>query len=64
MRYGYIIRMNSLTVDVGIPFQQHCIGKPEEFVFSLVSLVGVNTLGFYVSSILNRRGFGHHRRFS
>ena len=64
MRYGYIIKMDSLTVDVGIPFQQHCIGKPEEFVFGLVSLVGVNALGFYMSSILNRRGFGYYRRFS
>jgi len=56
--------MDSLTMDIGILFQQCYIGKPEEFVFGLVSLVGVNALGFYVSSILNRRSFGHHRRFS
>jgi len=56
--------MGSLTMDVGIPSQWYHIEKPEEFVFGLVGLVRVNTLGFHMSSILNGKGFGHHRRFS
>jgi len=53
--------MDSLTVDIGIPSQRYHIGKSEEFVFGLVGSVGVNTLGFYMSSILNGRDFGLKR---
>ena len=35
----HVIRMGSLTMDVGIPSQQYHIEKPEKFVFGLVSVM-------------------------
>ena len=64
MRYGHIVRIGSLAMNVGIPSQQCCIEKSKEFVFGLVGPVRINALGFHTSSILDRRGFGYHRRFS